>query len=459
MPEHVQILRVLVVSPGDVKAERALVPRVVDDLNMGIAADRGLRLEAIRWETDSHPGFHPEGPQWLIDTILRIEDSDIVIGIFWKRFGTLTQEGTTGTEHEIRRSCEAWKKGGRPQVMVYFNQKPSTPESPEEADQWGRVLRFRNEISAEGLWWSYKGTREFERFLRVHLTKFIRDKYEIGGLGAGAESIAAAQLAPIFGVSEALLASDAQEAQDAEQSTVEPGLDGQQEHAETLPGAEAFAAKDHVYEASSHALSAELTQPFSFPIKKCAFVRLTGKEEGWLSQQSRNYRLEGAVSFASAYSEVAGSASAQAWNTMASATVEKLNLLDVVTADRVVAKIWIAVPKDRNNSPKINFFGTRFENLRISGTPVDLSLQTGVFAHIRTSQQENEARNRTLVQTLMSSLSCCQNSMALPGLGTLFLCELLLDGDSYQLRMIRLAASSGYSGTITAVTCQASVGL
>jgi hypothetical protein len=338
MPEHVQILRVLVVSPEDVKAERALVPRVVDDLNMGIAADRSLRLEAVRWETDSHPGFHPEGPQWLIDTILRIEDSDIVIGIFWKRFGTLTKEGTTGTEHEIRRSCEAWKKGGRPQVMVYFNQKRSTP-------------------------------------------------------------------------------------------------------------------------ASSHALSAELTQPFSFPIKKCAFVRLTGKEEGWLSQQSRNYRLEGAVSFASAYSEVAGSASAQAWNTMASATVEKLNLLDVVTADRVVAKIWIAVPKDRNNSPKINFFGTRFENLRISGTPVDLSLQTGVFAHIRTSQQENEARNRTLVQTLMSSLSCSQNSMALPGLGTLFLCELLLDGDSYQLRMIRLAASSGYSGTITAVTCQASVGL
>src|SRR5215472_9875609 len=85
MPEHTQILRIVVASPGDVNAERSVVPRVVGELNMGIAADRGLRLEVIRWETDTYPGFHPEGPQGLIDTKLHIEDSDVVIGIFWKR--------------------------------------------------------------------------------------------------------------------------------------------------------------------------------------------------------------------------------------------------------------------------------------------------------------------------------------------------------------------------------------
>ena len=42
------------------------------------------------WETDAHPRLHPEGPQGLIDDILHPEDCDLLIGIFWKRFGTPT---------------------------------------------------------------------------------------------------------------------------------------------------------------------------------------------------------------------------------------------------------------------------------------------------------------------------------------------------------------------------------
>ena len=76
MASDVRILRVLVASPGDVQAEREAVPKVVEGLNRGIAADRGLHLEVYRWETDAYPGFHAEGPQGLIDPILRIEDSD-----------------------------------------------------------------------------------------------------------------------------------------------------------------------------------------------------------------------------------------------------------------------------------------------------------------------------------------------------------------------------------------------
>ena len=75
MHERPQVLRVVVASPQDVKDERDLVAVVVNDLNAGIAVDRGLRLEVARWETDSYPGFHVEGPQGLIDEVLRIEDS------------------------------------------------------------------------------------------------------------------------------------------------------------------------------------------------------------------------------------------------------------------------------------------------------------------------------------------------------------------------------------------------
>ena len=100
----IKALRIVVASPGDVQPQRDVLPTVIEELNKSIAADRSLRLELSRWETDAYPGFHPEGPQGLIDPILQIEDCAILIGIFWKRFGTPTADGTTGTEHEFLRA-------------------------------------------------------------------------------------------------------------------------------------------------------------------------------------------------------------------------------------------------------------------------------------------------------------------------------------------------------------------
>jgi hypothetical protein len=51
----------------------------------------------------------PKGPQGLIDTALEIENSDVLIGIFWKRIGTATNDRWTGTEHEILKAYQANK--------------------------------------------------------------------------------------------------------------------------------------------------------------------------------------------------------------------------------------------------------------------------------------------------------------------------------------------------------------
>ena len=166
----------MVASPGDVQAERNVLATVVEELNHGIARDRDLRLELARWETDAYPGFHPEGPQGLIDPILRIEACDILIGIFWKRFGTPMTDAQSGTEHEFRLGYEAWKRAGRPHIMVYFNQRAYTPKTREETDQWGQVLDFQRNFPKEGLWWPYRGRVQFERLVRNHLTQFLRQQ-------------------------------------------------------------------------------------------------------------------------------------------------------------------------------------------------------------------------------------------------------------------------------------------
>jgi formylglycine-generating enzyme required for sulfatase activity len=174
--ESIHVLRIVVASPGDVQAERDALPVVLEELNGGIAAEHGLRLELGRWETDAYPGFHLQGPQGLIDPILRIEDCDVLIGIFWKRFGTPTKEAGSGTEHEFRQAYAAWKQHGRPQIMVYFNQEAATPKTKAETDQWGQVLEFQEHFPKEGLWWPYQGKEQFERLVRNHLTQFLRQR-------------------------------------------------------------------------------------------------------------------------------------------------------------------------------------------------------------------------------------------------------------------------------------------
>jgi uncharacterized protein DUF4062 len=173
--QQVRVLRIVVASPGDVQAERKALPDVIDEINRGVAADRNLRLELSRWETDTYPGFHADGPQGEIDKILRIDDCDLLIGIFWHRFGTPTMDAASGTEHEFKLARQAWQRSGRPQIMVYFNDKAYSPRSREETDQWGRVLEFKSNFPKEGLWWPYRGSKQLASLVRNHLTQYVRN--------------------------------------------------------------------------------------------------------------------------------------------------------------------------------------------------------------------------------------------------------------------------------------------
>ena len=179
MDEHVAIIRVVVASPADVQSERDIVPDVLDELNRGVCRTRGVRFEAIRWETDAYPGFHELGPQGLIDPILRLDECDVLLGVFWKRFGSPTSTGESGTEHEIARAFESWKANRRPEIMVYFNAKSYTPKSKAEADQWGRVLEFREKFPKEGLFWEYRGRAQFRDLVRIHLTNYVLNRMEV----------------------------------------------------------------------------------------------------------------------------------------------------------------------------------------------------------------------------------------------------------------------------------------
>jgi hypothetical protein len=123
-------------------------------------------------------------------------------------------------------------------------------------------------------------------------------------------------------------------------------------------------------------------------IKPQAHAKLT-QHGGYLSQRVEDYRLESVISIRSGYTHVAGNRGQKpghGWATLTTTVLEGLNILDVLTADRVVGQIITEHPLV-GYVPSISFLGTRFENLRIAGHPVNLDLDLSILG----GRAENDA--------------------------------------------------------------------
>jgi len=123
------------------------------------------------------------------------------------------------------------------------------------------------------------------------------------------------------------------------------------------------APNEHLYHAEATVLKGHLHLPLSPYIHPQAFARLP-EEGGYISQHAHDYRLEHVIAYSRAYTQVAGNQEikkGRGFNTLSTAVVEGLNVLDVVTADRVVAQLSTEHPLQRGkHTPRISLLGTRF---------------------------------------------------------------------------------------------------
>ncbi|MGB6692050.1 MAG: hypothetical protein WBE76_29760 [Terracidiphilus sp.] len=133
--------------------------------------------------------------------------------------------------------------------------------------------------------------------------------------------------------------------------------------------------REHKYHAEAEVLRGDLRLPLVQEIKTQASAKLA-EEGGYLSQHEHDYQLEGVIRFDKAYTQTSGNPGLKpgvGWTTLSTSVVEGLNVLEVVTADRVVSQIALDHPLE-GYVPAIHFLGTRFENLRIAGHPIEVDL-------------------------------------------------------------------------------------
>jgi len=139
----------------------------------------------------------------------------------------------------------------------------------------------------------------------------------------------------------------------------------------------------HTYHGEADLLEMEVKEPFYEKVRPQAKVELYGggEESHYQFKHAGPFRLEGIASYQSGYTQVAGARSLKherRFSTLVTSVVEGLNILDILTADRVVAQITTAHPLD-GAVPEVSFLGTRFENLRIAGHKVELDANLDIL--------------------------------------------------------------------------------
>ena len=121
MSYQAKVLRVMIASPSDVSEERIIAKEVIHNWNAIHSASRNLILLPVCWEDNIAAESKPVPAQSIINKKI-LNDSDIVIGIFWTRLGSPTNKSSSGTVEELMEHINSGKL-----AMIYFSSKFTDP--------------------------------------------------------------------------------------------------------------------------------------------------------------------------------------------------------------------------------------------------------------------------------------------------------------------------------------------
>ena len=145
----------------------------------------------------------------------------------------------------------------------------------------------------------------------------------------------------------------------------------------------------YLFHAHAVGLSGRITRPFEelIDVQAASALPPTG---GLSSGHQQNYRLRGILSHQGASSKATGSFNAEtnANETLATATVQGLNLCDTILAEDITARITSV--HLRNGEHRITPHGSGFTNLRIAGRDIQLIDNVDLYHKLDTLEKVRE---------------------------------------------------------------------
>lgn len=158
---------VMIASPGDVAAERAMIRDAVYEWNAVNSISRRIVLMPVGWETHASPDMGATAQEVINQQVL--DKCDLLVGVFWTRIGTATDKNISGSVEEI----EAHIAKGKP-AMLYFSSQPVVIDSVD-SDQIQKLNSFKSSCFKRGLCDSYHNHSDFKEKFYRHLQLKINE--------------------------------------------------------------------------------------------------------------------------------------------------------------------------------------------------------------------------------------------------------------------------------------------
>jgi hypothetical protein len=161
MSYRANVFNVMIASPGDVASERSIIRDVIYEWNAVHSSTRNIVLLPIGWESHSSPEMGAS-PQSIINNQI-LNKCDLLVGVFWTRIGTATDDFASGTVEEIEKHVES----GKP-AMLYFSSQPVAMDTVD-LEQVARLKSFKESCRDRGLYESYDSHSHFKDKFYRHL--------------------------------------------------------------------------------------------------------------------------------------------------------------------------------------------------------------------------------------------------------------------------------------------------
>lgn len=165
MVRQVTEYELLISCPSDVQDELKIINDIVETFNHLFGIANNARIITKHWSKDAYPQSGGK-PQKILNEQF-VFRCDAAVAVFWTRFGTPTDEYSSGTEEEI----EELLKSGK-QVFLYFSDCLMNP-SLINNEQYEKVKAFRARYKDRGLYWVYSDLETFRKDFLNHLTLYF----------------------------------------------------------------------------------------------------------------------------------------------------------------------------------------------------------------------------------------------------------------------------------------------
>lgn len=146
MAKKITVYDILISCPSDVSEYVNLLEKQITTFNSFYGRSNDVIVRCSYWMRDTYSEFG-DSPQELVNKQI-VDSSDMIVAVFWTRFGTETEHYGSGTEEEIERMLSMKK-----QVFLYFLDKPVSL-SQVDFEQYAKIQQFMEKHKNEGIFFS-----------------------------------------------------------------------------------------------------------------------------------------------------------------------------------------------------------------------------------------------------------------------------------------------------------------